>query len=147
MGIPRTLLAKLMPDEALRKALTQADAVPAVLLDQEYGLENDLRTAVLAYLASRGIMAWRQNAGAHAVDPPGGPRRWIRYGPVGCGDILGIIPPHGRFLSIETKVHPRKPSKLQWEWMERVKAAGGVAGVAYTLRDVNEMIRRLNAEA
>ncbi len=144
MGIPRTVLAKLLPADSMRKALNQADAVPAVLLDQEYRYENDLKTAVLDYLASRGIVAWRQNAGAHAVEPPGGPRRWIRYGPVGCGDILGIIPPHGRFLSIETKIHPRKPSKLQWEWMERVKAAGGVAGTIYTLRDVDEL---LNAEA
>jgi hypothetical protein len=76
---------------------------------------------VLKALRTHPTVAWaeRQNSGAVRV---GG--RFVRFGWVGCPDVLGQLK-DGRLLGVEVKV-----------FLERIRAAGGVAFVARDLRDV-----------
>lgn len=96
---------------------------------------NGLTAQILEYLTLRGIQCWRNNTGAYAVEGKTG-RRFIRFGKKGSGDILGIIPPDGRFLSIEVKVGKDKPRDAQREWMADVVQHGGIAMIARSIEDV-----------
>jgi len=80
--------------------------------------EQQLIGEILEYLSLRGIFAWRQNAGL----------------------ILGIIPPHGRFLAIEVKKPGRKPTAHQRAFLAEVKRMGGIALVAHSLEDVERVL-------
>jgi hypothetical protein len=55
----------------------------------------------------------------------------------GVSDVLGVLP-GGRFLAIECKGPTGRPSPEQVEFIERVRAAGGVAFVARSLEDVKK---------
>lgn len=98
---------------------------------------NDLTRQILDYLALMGVMAWRNNSGllpdAHGI-------RRIRAGAKGSGDILAILPPNGRFLSIEVKVGKDRLRDSQRDWMAEVQRAGGLAIVARDLRDVMDVL-------
>lgn len=98
--------------------------------------ETDLVRAILEYLHLRGITAWRNNTGAYKAG-----KRFIRFGYVGSGDILGVIPPTGKLLSIECKTKKNKPSHKQEEFMELVVRAGGIAFVARSIEDVQDGLR------
>ncbi len=81
--------------------------------------------AVLA-LTARGIAAW-------AVERPwqtnaNGSRRRPRGFSGGC-DILGIVPPHGRFLAVAVPDLDAegKPYRDQFPMLEAINACGGVA--------------------
>lgn len=98
--------------------------------------ETDLVRAVLEYLQLRGIPSWRNNTGAATYIDRYGKKRFVRYGIPGGFDILGLIPPTGRFLAIECKVGKNKPTAKQIEFWDTVLDAGGLAVVAYDLDDV-----------
>lgn len=97
---------------------------------------NSLTNAILEYLAWRGIKAWKNQTGAYSVEDGMHKRRFIRFGRKGSGDILGIMPPDGRFLSIEVKVGKDKPRDAQREWMADVVQHGGIAIIAHSIEDV-----------
>ena len=48
----------------------------------------------------------------------------------------------GRFVAIETKVKPRKPTKLQDKFLKEVRSAYGISIVAYNLEDIVEVLER-----
>ncbi len=98
--------------------------------------ENTLQRACLEYLELRQITAWRNNTGV-LRNPRGRP---VRYGVVGSGDIFAVLP-DGRFASIECKVNNNKPSAEQLDWRAAIQAAGGIAIVARTVDDVEDMLR------
>jgi len=102
--------------------------------------ENKLQAAVLEYLKLRGVFAWRNNTGM-LWDRTGRP---VKYGCVGSGDVLAIVPPHGRFLSIECKApgaRTKKSTKRNQEaWAEEVRAVGGLAITVDTLDDVEDAL-------
>jgi hypothetical protein len=101
--------------------------------------EGDLVKQVIAYLNLRRVFAWRQNQGAVASTHKG-KRSFVRFAGVeGISDIIGILP-GGRFLAIETKVRPNKPTKVQRAFLDAVTLAGGLAIVAYDLDDVIQVI-------
>jgi hypothetical protein len=87
---------------------------------------------VLAALNNHPRVAWceRQNSGVAKV---GG--RFIRFGWVGCADILGQLNT-GELLAVEVKAATGRLSAEQIAFLERVGGAGGVAFVAHDLRDV-----------
>lgn len=100
--------------------------------------ETDLRNTCLAYLRDvRGWVAFKNNTGATKVG-----NRFVRFGEPGSGDILGLIPPHGRFLSIETKMPGRHPTVKQKAWAEAVRASGGIALFIYSLQDLIDALAR-----
>ena len=87
---------------------------------------------VLKALRTHPAVAWveRQNSGAVRV---GG--RFVRFGWVGCPDVLGQLN-DGRLLGVEVKAPKGRTSPEQVAFLERIRAAGGVAFVARDLRDV-----------
>lgn len=87
---------------------------------------------VLKALRTHPAVAWaeRQNSGAVRV---GG--RFVRFGWVGCPDVLGQLK-DGRLLGAEVKAAKGRTSPEQVAFLERINQAGGVAFVARDLRDV-----------
>ena len=57
-------------------------------------------------------------------------------GRCGTPDILACVPPEGRFLAIELKVAGGRLEPAQATEIERIRAAGGCAIVAYSMREV-----------
>jgi hypothetical protein len=102
--------------------------------------EQDLVAACLTLLSLRGVFAWRNNSGAFVLGQGQG-RRFFRAGLVGSADILGLLPPAGRFLALECKVGRNKPTAQQAAFLAAVEAAGGLSLVVY---DVAELVRLLD---
>ena len=93
--------------------------------------ESELNRAILGYLQTIGVFAWRCNSGA-LKNADG---VWVKYGRKGMADILGILP-GGKLLAIEAKVGRAMPTKEQRAFLDEVRVNGGVAILAYTLDDV-----------
>ncbi len=111
-------------------------------------LETPLVNACLQLLAWRNIDAWRQNQGALHVpehldeNQRLRKRRYVQFsGREGIADIIGFIPPSGRFLAVECKVRPRKPTKEQAEFLAAVNDCGGIG--LLVVDDVAELDRQL----
>jgi len=97
--------------------------------------EAALIRAVLQFLDLKGIPAWRNNSGAIKTAS-----HFFRYGCVGSADILGLLPPEGKFLAIECKSGGQRASRAQIAFLEAVNESGGIGIVARTLDDVMEAI-------
>jgi len=95
---------------------------------------------VLRALRHHPSVAWceRQNSGAAKIGT-----RFVRFGWPGCSDILGQLR-DGRFLAVEVKAPKGRLRPEQTVFLERVRAAGGLAFVARDCRDVHDV---LNAPA
>jgi len=61
--------------------------------------------------------------------------RFVRFGWPGCPDVLGQLR-DGRLLGVEVKAQKGKLRPEQTIFMERIRAAGGVAFMARDCRDV-----------
>lgn len=85
--------------------------------------EGAVLRACLDLLELRRIYAFRNNSGC-LPDASGRP---VRFGKVGSADILGLLPPRGRLLAVEAKAPGGKLTDAQREFLEGVRAAGGVA--------------------
>jgi Holliday junction resolvase len=59
----------------------------------------------------------------------------------GVPDMLACY--KGRFIGLEGKVGANKASALQLHHIEEIKKAGGIAGVVYTLEDVDSLLLEL----
>jgi hypothetical protein len=64
----------------------------------------------------------------------------MRFGKKGSSDILGILP-GGRFLAIEVKAKGGRVSPEQRNFLEQVRGLGGVAIIAYSFKDIDEVLR------
>ena len=58
----------------------------------------------------------------------------------GGSDIIGIDP-DGRFMAVEVKTETGRPTKEQLTFINAVKAAGGIAGIARSPREALELLR------
>ena len=87
---------------------------------------------VLQALTAHPAVAWcqRMNSGAVKVG-----NRFIRFGWPGCPDLLGQLK-DGRLLGVEVKAPKGKLRPEQTIFLERIRAAGGVAFMARDCRDV-----------
>jgi len=85
--------------------------------------ESQLKKQVISYLKDKGVF-------------------WKISDRFQCGipDILGLLKPSGKFVAIELKVHPNKVTELQGYILERIRVCGGIAGVAYSVEEVREII-------
>jgi len=97
--------------------------------------ETKLVLAFVDYLRKQGHHAWRNNTGGGKL---GG--RWVQFGVKGAGDILVVVVPHGRFLSVEVKVGRNKATENQEAWMVKVREAGAVAGVARSFGELDKLV-------
>lgn len=60
----------------------------------------------------------------------------------GSSDIVGIHHGTGRFIAIEVKTKTGRPTKEQLVFIDAIKSAGGIAGVARCVDDALELLPR-----
>lgn len=60
----------------------------------------------------------------------------------GSADLIGIHHGTGRFIAIEVKTPKGRATKEQLRFIEAVKAAGGIAGIARSPQDALDLIAR-----
>jgi hypothetical protein len=100
--------------------------------------ESRLKAQVELYLSKLGYIPLRLNV-FQAFTRDGIP---IRTGlPKGTSDMLAISP-SGQAVFIETKVHPRKPTAEQLNFIEVMRKQGAIAGVVYSIDDLNELLNK-----
>ena len=103
--------------------------------------EADVLKAVLTALSMHPRVAWaqRMNSGAGKVQRAGGVSQFMRWGFVGCPDVLGQLR-DGRTLAVECKRPSGKPTPEQIAFLRCVRANGGVALVARSVDDLLEAL-------
>lgn len=101
--------------------------------------EMSIVNAIREYLEMVGCIAVRINAGAIVVPGEGKSRRLYRGAPAGTSDILGCLP-GGRFFALEAKRPGMKPTNKQKAFLESVRAAGGIAGVACSIEEAARLL-------
>lgn len=95
--------------------------------------ETLLQAKVLEALGKiPGLIFWRNSTGRGKALQGG----IVQFGKIGSGDILGIVPPHGKFLTIELKMPGEKERPEQITFRKEVVAAGGIAIVADSVQSV-----------
>lgn len=104
--------------------------------------EAEIQRQILELLKLRGIVHWRQNAGTVRLESAGKPR-YLRAGPRGVPDIVGILP-GGRFFAVEVKRPGEKPTQYQLAALTRINAAGGVAFWTDDPAEVNRVLDHLD---
>lgn len=113
-------------------------------LEQSVPRKLDRREAaalveVLKALRTHPAVAWveRMNSGAARMG-----KRFVRFGWPGCPDVLGQLK-DGRLLGVEVKAPKGRLRPEQVLFLERIRAAGGVAFMARDLRDVRRELQAL----
>jgi hypothetical protein len=103
--------------------------------------EADVLRAVLQLLAMHPRVAWaqRMNSGAGKVLRKDGASQFMRWGFVGCPDVLGQLR-DGRALAVEVKRPSGEVSPEQTAFLKCVQANGGVAVLARSSTDVAEAL-------
>lgn len=89
---------------------------------------------LLCELSRRGFMVWKAHTGGLPI--PGG---FLRFGLPGQSDIIGIMPPNGRFLAVEAKTGTGRQSKQQRLFQEAVEKRGGLYIVARSVSDLDRI--------
>ena len=97
---------------------------------------------VLQALRTHPAVAWceRMNSGAARMGA-----RFVRFGWPGCPDLLGQLK-DGRLLGVEVKGPAGKLRPAQVVFLERIRAAGGVAFLARDCRDVRRELQALEGK-
>ena len=105
--------------------------------------ETDVQRAVLEYLRLvLGWSVWRFNCGLAVYGD-----RAVRFSTAdGLSDLQGIIPPAGRWLSVEVKRGKGKPTAKQSAFLDAVRAAGGLAIVTNGVEDLRRQLREAGYE-
>lgn len=105
--------------------------------------ETALVNLIKNYLLIKGHYVWRNNTGAmklQSINKRGiKSDRFFRAGMTGSSDIIGIAK-DGKFIAVECKIKPNKPTLLQNEFLQNIKDRGGYAIVAYDLCDVEVLL-------
>lgn len=103
--------------------------------------EADVLRGVLTALAMHPRVAWaqRMQSGAGKLVRGKGASQWMRFGFVGCPDVLGQLR-DGRVLAVECKRPSGVATLAQIAFLDCVAANGGVALVARSVDDVLEAL-------
>lgn len=107
--------------------------------------ESNIQSAILIALSSNNCLVWRvDTAGAWVGRIVHRERdlitlanaRMIQAGLCkGGSDIIGIHKPTGRFIAIEVKGKRGRVTKEQENFINAIKSANGIAGVARSVED------------
>lgn len=97
--------------------------------------EKDVQKAILDWLFWNKIFHYRNNTGAF-VDSN---KHFYRFGELGSPDIIAVK--DGVFIGIEVKGTGGKQSEYQKQFEERLTKAGGKYILAYSLDDVEDLIK------
>ena len=92
---------------------------------------GEITSAILAYLTAQGYTVWRQNT-TGIYDPE--TKRW-RVNPQGrrgVPDIIGFRNRDGLFIGVEVKAGRDTLRNDQKQFLDELKAAGGLAFVAHS---------------
>ena len=100
--------------------------------------EATILEAALRLLRIHPSVGWAHRANVGAVRMNGA--RYVRFGFVGCSDIIGQLK-DGRFLAIECKAPRGRVTDDQKAFLDRVQRHGGVSGVVRSVQDVDELLR------
>lgn len=99
--------------------------------------EKQIMTAIQLELAKHGYKIFRNNSG-FLRDVRG---QYVHFGLcTGSSDLVGIVPPSGRFLAIEVKTEKGRVTTEQEAFIKMVNDCGGIGFVA---RSVEEAIKKL----
>jgi hypothetical protein len=102
--------------------------------------EKDIQTAILGYVRSLGIVAWKSNTTGIWVAKR---NTYIKSAMRGVADLLGVIPGTGRFLSIEVKRPSGKQEEEQIHFEELIKGANGIYILAHSVEEVEAKFKEL----
>ena len=103
--------------------------------------EQNIENEILLWLNMSGIFAWKVKT-VGVFDPVKKIYRRSnnRYHIKGVSDVLGILP-DGKLLAIEVKSKAGRASPEQIQFIDKIKASGGVALIARSLEEVIETVR------
>jgi hypothetical protein len=103
--------------------------------------ETELVRVCINYLLYKGHFVWRNNTGmtrSSYTDKSGVTKNRVwRSGIRGASDIIGVSK-FGRFLAIECKIKPNKPTLAQKEFIREVLDRSGIALVVYDVEDLEK---------
>jgi hypothetical protein len=101
-------------------------------------LETDIQKSILAYLSLFGFFWKARTTGLWDAK-----RKIFRTSMMkGVSDIVGVLR-GGRFMSVEVKRPGHEPTPHQILFMQRVRAAGGIAIVASSVENVSHILQQL----
>lgn len=90
------------------------------------GRETRLVKSVRELLNRLGVPAWRNNTGVARETNADGSMRFVRYGVPGMPDVIGVIPPTGRYIGVECKVGDGELNKNQRIVLPDLRDAGAL---------------------
>lgn len=112
--------------------------------------ESNIQSLILMALSQADCIVWRvETAGAWVGKILHQERgmvtlvnaRMIQAGLcVGGSDIIGIHKPTGRMIAIEVKAGKNKPTDEQTNFINAIRNAGGIAGVARSVEDALDLL-------
>lgn len=102
--------------------------------------EQNIQKLIMLALTEAGCTVWRNNIGSYTTADGA----FIKYGVGGVGgsDLIGIYKPTGQFLAVEVKSAKGKSSAEQLNFIEQVKASGGIAGIARSVQEALDLLPR-----
>jgi VRR-NUC domain len=100
--------------------------------------EAALLNAIMSLLRNHPKVAWRVRLNSGAFTDARG--QFVRFGFVGCPDIWAMMRGTGKLLVIEVKAPGGKLTEAQELFLERVRRAGGHAGVARSIQDAINIV-------
>jgi len=93
------------------------------------------------------IDVWRNNTGAYTKEyeckDGRTSKHHVRHGRNGAADIHGVIPPHGRHVSVECKREGRNLDPEQVAEKQRIESKGGVYILARSVDDLERELKPL----
>lgn len=127
---------RAMPKKSSQRRVRAASLLPGVVNDEQVlvyqvpteELEHETKARITAALVASGVAVWNNPVGRGKA-PSGA---WMAWGLCpGSADLIGLVPPYGRFLGIETK-RPKGgvEGEKQKAWIKFIRAMKGVAGFA-----------------
>lgn len=104
--------------------------------------EQILLQGCLTYLKLRGCLVFRNNSGIIFLPRDNeNSKRAIRIGMQGASDIVGCFP-DGRFLAVECKSRKGRITNCQKEFLDAVRARGGIALVVRSVDELHSFIEQ-----
>lgn len=114
--------------------------------------ETKLMRLIMVALSQAGCLVWRnESAGAYVGRVIHKDARIVTLANaqlmtfglcVGSADIIGVHKATGRFLAVEVKTSKGRPTAEQINFIEQVRAANGIAGIARSVQEALDLIPR-----
>ncbi len=141
-------MAAKLSSKAISKKL-QMQLLPAIENGRKTNLnahqrlasEHEIQNSIIEYLTRCSAIAWvrRLNSGKFRVVDKSG-TRWIQAGWVGAPDVIAMTT-SGRFVAVEVKAYSGVATVEQIEFLQCVRAGGGIGIIARSVDDVISALR------